>query len=173
MSNPYETPQAVEMPPVFVDGTQLALASPWMRLVSQLIDMVIVMVVVLPVLFLTGIVSALSNARMGGNTIQSFMVQMGAAVLGLVIYIAVNWVFLAKGQTIGKKLMKLQIVRKNGQAIDRMRIITHRILPIQLVSQIPCLGGIVALVDALLIFRAERNTLHDDIADTKVIQLLS
>jgi hypothetical protein len=34
---------------------------------------------------------------------------------------------------------------------------------------LPGLNMVIGLVDGLLIFRNSRNTLHDDIADTKVI----
>ena len=79
--------------------------------------------------------------------------------------------FLQHGQTIGKKLVAIRIVRKDGKPIDAIRIITHRILPVQLAGQVPCVGSLAVLVDALLIFRTDHNTLHDDIADTKVVVL--
>lgn len=171
MSNPYETPQTVDIAPQIETPEFLPLASPWMRLVSQLLDGLICLVVLIPIVLIFGLVTALQEAKMSGDTVNSIMIQLGLALLGLVVYIAINWVFLGNGQTIGKKITKLQIRMKNGQPVSRMRIITHRLLPIQLVSQIPCIGAIVALVDSLLIFREQRNTLHDDIADTKVVQL--
>ena len=82
--------------------------------------------------------------------------------------LAINWNFLLQGQTIGKKILKIRIVRKDGSPITRTRIITHRILPVWLVSSIPY-ANIALLADALCIFRAGRNTLHDDFADTKVV----
>lgn len=93
------------------------------------------------------------------------------AVVGIVVVIAVNWTFLGRGQTIGKSALKLRIVRKDGTPADRARIITRRLLPIQLIAQIPFVGGLVGFIDCLCIFRSQRNTLHDDIADTKVVDL--
>lgn len=40
-----------------------------------------------------------------------------------------------------------------------------------IIVQLPILGSIFALADALCIFRSRHNTIHDDIAGTKVIDL--
>lgn len=171
MSNPYETPQSVDLAPIVEPTDFQPLASPWMRLLSQIIDTVIMILVILPIAMSVGAYASLQKAQISGKTLDSLLIQVGLGLVGLVIYIAINWVFLANGQTIGKKITKLQIRMKNGQPISRNRIITHRLLPVHLVAQIPCIGFIAAIVDALLIFREERNTLHDDIADSKVVQL--
>lgn len=44
-------------------------------------------------------------------------------------------------------------------------------LPVQVAALVPIVGSIAVLIDSLCIFRSGRNTLHDDIADTKVIKL--
>jgi len=91
--------------------------------------------------------------------------------VGFVIMLALNWNHLGRGQTIGKGIMELRIVRKNGTPAERSHIILKRILPLHLIAQLPVLGGLFAIVDALLIFRSQHNTIHDDIAETKVIDL--
>ena len=93
------------------------------------------------------------------------------SVIGIGVFAAVNWKPLQKGQTIGKRVAGIRIVRKDGSPIPAMRIITHRLLPVQIAAIVPVIGSIAVLVDALMIFRPGRNTLHDDIADTKVIKL--
>lgn len=161
--NPYAPPQAdlrVETAP----GSE-PLASPWIRLVAQIVDGLILGVIFLPVMYLSGYWSRAmaSGGEMGLEPLLWAPIQIG-------VMLAINWNFLLQGQTIGKKLLKIRIVRKDGTPIERTRIITHRLLPVWLVSNIPYIS-IVLLADALCIFRAGRNTLHDDIADTKVIQL--
>jgi uncharacterized RDD family membrane protein YckC len=101
-------------------------------------------------------------------------------VLGFAAMIAINWNFLRKGQTIGKMLLKLQIQdRISGTAMPAQRIITHRMLPIYgsyclavlIHPMLAAVAGIFILIDALCIFRPNRNTIHDDIAGSKVVVL--
>jgi uncharacterized RDD family membrane protein YckC len=169
--NPYQTPQS-EPPAITVNPLMQPLASPWIRLAAQLIDAVIFMIIFLPAMFLFGYIARVQESQAAGKPFSMLAEQFLWSIVGVGLYVAINWVFLQKGQTIGKKLVSIRIVRKNGEPITAGRIILYRYLPIQLIAQIPCLGALFVLVDALLIFRAERNTLHDDIADTKVIQVL-
>ncbi len=63
-------------------------------------------------------------------------------------------------------------MRKNGEAVSRNHIILRRMLPLQILALIPNnVGTVLVLIDSLFIFRSARNTLHDDIADTKVVDL--
>ena len=91
--------------------------------------------------------------------------------MGFGIMLALNWTHLGRGQTIGKGIMKLQIVRKSGAPAERPHIILKRILPVQLFVLVPYLGKMFSIVDLLCIFRSQHNTIHDDIAETKVIDL--
>ena len=50
------------------------------------------------------------------------------------------------------------------------RIFFARYLPVTLLGVVPFVGGLVSLVDALLIFRDDRRCLHDQIADTIVVR---
>jgi len=162
-NNPYTPPQVDPLQP-FAGTSALPLASPWIRLAAAIIDAIIIMAITVPAMFLTGFFS-----RMGGGMFSHLGERVIWAVMGIAIYVGVNWVFLQNGQTIGKKVTGIRIVRKDGSPIDAIRIITHRILPVQLAGQVPCVGSIAVLVDSLLIFRTDHNTLHDDIADTKVV----
>lgn len=164
--NPYAPPQA-DLTPEFGPTSQV-LATPWVRLGAQIVDGLIAAVVILPLQFLTGYYGRVAEAAQAGSTmiLEPFL----WVPVNVLIMVAINWTFLLNGQTIGKKLLKVRIVRKDGSPIDRTRIITHRMLPVWIASVIPFIGSLAVLVDGLCIFRAGRNTLHDDIADTKVIQ---
>ena len=169
--NPYAPPLTNPIPEPTAAGAQKP-ATRSSRFWASLIDGLIMSAIIFPIMFLTGfwqrnMAAAQQNPGIGG--IFSLENLLYAAI-GAVIWIAVNWVFLQKGQTLGKRALKIQIVRKDGAPIAPQRIITHRFLPVQIVAQIPIVGGIFTLVDALLIFRDGRNTLHDDIAGTKVIE---
>lgn len=166
--NPYAPPEAnIIVEPESLQG--LRLASRWRRLGASIIDTVIVSAVFVPVMFLGGYFQRTMERAQHGVTWSPEVLLWGVA--GIVIVVALNWHFLGKGQTIGKSLLNMRIVRKDGTPAGRSVIILKRLLPIQLIAQIPLVGALVAVADSLCIFRSERNTLHDDLADTKVVDL--
>jgi hypothetical protein len=66
--------------------------------------------------------------------------------------------------------MKTTIVNaRTGSILPVGEILLKRYLPIWIVAMIP-LGGLLILVDVLMIFRQNHRCLHDDIADTVVVQ---
>jgi len=166
--NPYAPPQT-NITPAADPSQPHPLASPWRRLGASIIDSLIVMVIFMPVMWLSGYFTrAMQLAAQGRSWTPEALLW---AVFGLVVVVAVNWSYLARGQTIGKSLLQLRIVRKDGSPAERTHIILKRLLPVQIVAQVPFIGSLLVLVDSLCIFRAQRNTLHDDIADTKVVDL--
>lgn len=93
-----------------------------------------------------------------------------STVLSLVVYLAVNGKWLSQsGQTVGKKLLKIKIVRTDGSPAGLKRIVLYRFLPVQLTLLVPVFGNLLPLIDVLFIFRSSRQCIHDQIADTKVI----
>jgi len=73
------------------------------------------------------------------------------------------------GQTVAKKMLGIRVVRRDGSRCGLTRIFFARYLPVTLLGMVPFVGGLVSLVDALLIFRDDRRCLHDEIADTIVV----
>lgn len=165
--NPYAPPETDVLPPQSDESKPLA--TPGTRLGAALIDGIIIAVITMPLAWITGYYSRVQAAAVKGITFLPESLLWSA--LGIGIVIGINWSALQNGQTIGKRALGIQIQRKDGSRIDPVRIITHRMLPVQLVALVPYLGSILVIIDSLLIFRAKRNTLHDDIADTKVIKL--
>lgn len=133
------------------------LADPWIRFAATLIDFVILLPVRLILLLLVP-----------GHGAFSVLI---ASLLSVVALIAINWKFLPKGQTIGKLLLKLQIQGRDGSLLPVETLITKRILPLYVAACIPFIGAVLVIADALCIFRAGHNTLHDDIAGSKVVRL--
>jgi uncharacterized RDD family membrane protein YckC len=87
------------------------------------------------------------------------------------LFMILNWMWLERsGQSLGKKVMHIRIVRTDGSQVGARRALFIRALPLQGISMLPIVGLLVAVVDGILIFRESRKCLHDDIADTIVIK---
>ncbi|TWU38986.1 RDD family protein [Novipirellula aureliae] len=104
-----------------------------------------------------------------------FYGDLVAALFAAVFFIIINGYLLAtKGQTVGKLVMKTQIVSEETDRILPLgRLLLLRYVTIWIASGLPVVGGFINLANALAIFRANHKCIHDDIAGTKVIKLLS
>ncbi len=92
------------------------------------------------------------------------------ALAGLAFFLVIQgWLLVKHGQTVGKKLLGLRIVRTDGSRASPARLLGLRYAIGWLLSAVPLVGGLYALVDSLCIFRASRKCLHDTIADTIVV----
>jgi uncharacterized RDD family membrane protein YckC len=102
-------------------------------------------------------------------TIHGFFWLGWVAVAALSI---VDLVLLARyGQTIGKRVLGLRIVRADGARCSLARLFWARSVLPALVSWVPIAGQIFGLADAVAIFTERRRTLHDRLADTIVVDL--
>ena len=100
-------------------------------------------------------------------TASGAMVVCTLLALGLIVY---NMVLLHRnGQTIGKKILGIKIVRSDGSPVALSRIIFLRWLPIAIAGRIPLIGPLIGLANPLVIFGNEKRCIHDYIADTIVI----
>lgn len=101
--------------------------------------------------------------------------MIGILLFGVIVLLALfvlNCVLLHRhGQTLGKRALAMAIVRTNGERMGLRRYIFIRVLPMSLLSGIPYAGGLITLVDLLLIFGKERRCLHDLMADTIVVDV--
>ena len=99
-------------------------------------------------------------------------VLLGCAALVAYLIYSIVLVYLY-GQTFGKRMMDIRVVRIDGSRVTFARFIFLRWLPLAIVGLVPFFGGLVGLIDPLLIFRESRRCLHDDIADTRVVTAAS
>jgi uncharacterized RDD family membrane protein YckC len=158
--NPYAAPTA-HVDDAMQDEGQV-LAERLTRLGAVLIDIVIALIAYTP-LFIWW------YQRTQGSSAALFGMIGGIFVLALLVY---NLMLLYRdGQTIGKKLLNVRIVRTDGSRAGLARILFVRILPVTLLGMIPFLGFFISLTDPLLIFRDSRQCLHDQIADTVVVKV--
>ncbi|SAI72098.1 RDD family [Bordetella ansorpii] len=123
-------------------------------------------VIIDSLLFLpAGIVVGVVDANGGSALAYVFAGIWFLAVAAVQIYMLVT-----RSQTVGKRAMKVRIVRADGSRIAFGRIFGLRYLVPALISAIPIVGSIFSLVDSLFIFRQDRRCIHDLIADSVVVQ---
>jgi uncharacterized RDD family membrane protein YckC len=166
-SNPYAAPAArVED----FQQEQLVLADRVIRLVAKIVDGLIMGAVGVVV-----VLAAVGLPELSGNTETRGIITGVAVLIGVGAFVAVgvyNLILLHRhGQTIAKRMFGIRIVRSDGSPCDLLRIIFARWLPVTLISMIPLIGGIMSLVDPLMIFRDDQRCLHDLIADTIVVKI--
>jgi len=161
--NPYQAPaEAVEVMPV---PGRPELAARLARLGAAILDALIGTVAAAPIMILTGYFARAMKQEV--SPVEAILYS----VLGFGIYMALHGYFLAtRGQSIGKMALRIRIVDYNtGEILPLGKLVGLRLAPVWLVSLIPIIGGILALIDVLFIFGEERLCIHDRIAGTKVV----
>ncbi len=164
--NPYTTPVADPLPIYPVAGM---LATPGERFVGALIDGLIGVGVAIPlwgILFFIGVIGSMKDmAHIGIPWTLALM------VVNFAIIMAIQLPFLkATGQTVGKKVAKTRIADMQGGKPSVTNIIFKRYLFTTVIGIIPIAGGFLSLIDALLVFKADRRCLHDMVAGTQVLK---
>jgi uncharacterized RDD family membrane protein YckC len=92
-------------------------------------------------------------------------------LLGALAVLAIDLFLLARnGQTIGKKLLGIKVVRVDESPVSLSRVFLLRYVLNTFLTLIPVAGPLYSLVDSLMIFSESRRTVHDRIADTIVIK---
>ena len=158
-------PPVAHVDDISLDG-QGALAGRGTRLVAVIIDGLLAGLVFWVVAMLTRFNIFRPNLALGLPVLLA-----ETLVAGFLIYLLLNGYLLqTRGQTIGKMLMKVRIVRSDGSRASLLRLAGLRYCVNNLVVLIPVAGSIYGLLDALLIFRASHKCLHDNIADTIVVK---
>jgi uncharacterized RDD family membrane protein YckC len=156
-------------------GGELTLASRLARLGAAILDSIIVGALIYTPLIVTGALgSAFADVMRTGDSLAFWGVFMsGAGFVSMLLFI--GWAIItfrlvaANGQTIAKKLVGIKVVRSDGSRATVARIFWLRNVVNTLISLIPVVGGIYAIVDSLFIFTERRQCLHDKIADTIVV----
>lgn len=168
------------------------------RFVAYLIDWYVgAALTALPI----GIVSQKLYGTMLNQNLLSFKAPYGflaglcGFICGLLYYLAVP-LGKNKGQTFGKKLLHLKIVKEDGEDVDTKTIVLRQLVGIILIEgslytasvilhqlvelglHIPAVtpltfvGLVVSVVSALLVaFHGKHRAIHDWIAKTKVVEL--
>jgi uncharacterized RDD family membrane protein YckC len=143
------------------------LAGRWIRLGATLIDAVVA-ALAFGLIALVSPINVFRPSLAASSGVWLLLVQN--LVLGFILFLVIHGYLIAtRGQTVGKALLKIRIVRSDGSPASFARIVGLRYLTTSVLASIPLIGTIYGLVDVLLIFRASRRCLHDNIADTIVV----
>lgn len=139
----------------------------WKRFCAYVIDSVIIMV---PMIVL--IVLIVYSARMMGADRLSpghnlFFIFVSAGIfLGYMTYFIGSC-----GQTIGKRVMNLEVVLKNDQPVGYLRAL-GRAFCFWLYTLPFFVGGLISIVSLMmLIFDIKKRSLHDRLCSTIVVDL--
>ncbi|HUQ52048.1 MAG TPA: RDD family protein [Gammaproteobacteria bacterium] len=152
------------------EADELELAGPSARLGAFFVDGIVGFVMVwlpaLIVLLATGGVDAF-DPEVFTLDIDVYGVAALLCFTGLVSWCWVTALLVARsGQTIGKRLLDIKVVRSDGSHATLERIFWRRNVVNWLLGVIPLYG----LVDLLFIFGARQQCIHDLVADTIVVK---
>ena len=97
------------------------------------------------------------------------------SVVGTGIFLLINgYLLMSSGQTVAKRILGMRIVSVHDDRILPIgKLIGLRYLPQWVLYQVPMIGSIFMLVDALFIFGEQRRCVHDLIAGAKVVMVKS
>lgn len=186
--SPYAPPSA-RVEEVF-DGGEQELASRWSRLGAWLINGLLLSVPAFVVGMVAG-AGAVATTQGGGGLVGFVFFIIGALAIYYLGLLLINLLWLSRyGQSVGKRWLKIRIVRRNGAPAGLARLVFLRYLSIYIGAMIlgllgflasaadpgasfQFLGNLLFLIDILLIFGAARLCLHDRIADTKVVKVVA
>jgi uncharacterized RDD family membrane protein YckC len=90
-------------------------------------------------------------------------------LLLLFALIGLQYLLLAlRGQTLGKRALRIKIVRRDGSPASFVHTVILRSLVPQMISVVV---GVFSVVDYCFVLEKERRCLHDRIADTIVVKV--
>ena len=154
----------------------LELASRSARLGAIILDSIFAFICFTPA-YAMNFATLVQQAQSRGNpaAVWIYLAKTGGwfyvGVLGALVVLAIDLTLLARnGQTIGKKLLGIKVVRVDGSPVSLFRVFFLRYVCNTILTLVPVFGSLYSLVDSLMIFGEARRTVHDRIADTIVIK---
>jgi uncharacterized RDD family membrane protein YckC len=167
-TNPYAAPKSRVAD--VDDVVDLVLAGRGARFGAYLVDGIITACIVYVPMIVTGAFSGAMAQSMAGDPLALYRSFVGVggliSLIGMIAWIVITIRLVSQnGQTIGKKLLNIKVIRSDGSKASLGRIFWLRNVVNSLLSIIP----FYLLVDLLFIFGERKQCLHDKIADTIVV----
>jgi uncharacterized RDD family membrane protein YckC len=173
LNNQYAPPKSA-VADVRVAGDNSNKAGRGARLGAVMLDGLIGSIGLMPAYF-----AFFKNMAVMGRAGNAFSVWAGLVQTGAWFFVGVVWVLTVlsiniylmrkNGQTIGKKIVGIKVVRTDGSPVSLYRIFFLRYAVNTFFTLIPAVGPLYSLVDSLMIFGDARRCVHDHLADTIVI----
>ena len=163
-SNPYAPPKGAVRD---IRGEEQELAGRLVRLLAAVLDGIIAgMMIYVPAVI---VMAATGAFEQPSNEFDASLMTLPIA-LGVIGAIAWAWITILLvaryGQTMGKRLLEIRVVRSDGSQASLGRIFWLRNVVNGLLGIIP----LYSLIDPLFIFGQRRQCIHDLIADTIVVK---
>jgi uncharacterized RDD family membrane protein YckC len=133
-------------------------------MVATLIDMLLVPALTVLLIMITGVMEDAEDYRNAMWLLYTFL-------LAVLSYLVLNgyWLY-TRGQTIGKRLMKIAIVATStGERAPFWKLVGIRALFFPFLFAVLSPVGLVPVIDQLFVFRKNRRCVHDLAAGTSVV----
>lgn len=160
-SNNYAAPEAE----LETNNNQEAvLASRWARLGAAIIDGLIMIPFAILVTFLF-----VGSFDMEAMAEQSLVTSFVMGLINIALFFVIHGkVLFSSGQTWGKRLAGIKIVKMSNEQADNPTLIKRYAFYFG-VSIVPLIGGLLSLINILCIFAGSKRCLHDHVAGTQVV----
>lgn len=176
----FATPGELVPPPVaapIAPAGGLVLAERLTRLAAWFVDNVVGFIACLPGFMLMGmsVVQSIATGNRDLESVDSGRLALGgvALMIGVLVLLIIQiWMLTTRGQSIGKRVLGIRIVRFADETNPGFvgAVLLRSILP-GIIGIVPYLGFIFTIVDYCFIFRDDRRCIHDLIAGTKVVKV--
>jgi len=170
VATPYTSTEEDVIDEVITDS-EPPLAERSTRLLAAIFDAIFA---IFPCGLVLSIVSSVRGVPMEtllqGSAFEVLVQSLG----GIAVWALVNFYTLRNGQTIGKRILKIQVVDvESGKIPSLANLVLLRFGLFALLSQAGVSGFAVAVANPLMIFGEDRRCVHDYLARTKVIKVLA
>jgi uncharacterized RDD family membrane protein YckC len=120
-----------------------------------------------------GAVAMIAASLIGGLAFRAAVHgNLAATAVGALPPLAWNGYLLHRyGQSVGKRILRIMVVRADGRRASVARLIGLRGLLQAVVWLVPVVGPLLAVADSLFIFSRDRRCIHDHLAGTAVIDV--
>lgn len=160
-SNNYAAPEA-ELETK--NDQEAVLASRWARLGAAIIDGLIMIIPALLVTFLF-----VGSFDMEAMAEISLFTNFIIGLVNIAVFFVIHGkVLFSNGQTWGKRVAGIKIVKMSNEQMDNFTLIKRYAFYFG-VSIVPVIGGLLSLINVLCIFAGSKRCLHDHVAGTQVV----